>query len=41
MMKLPEKCYCCVWSWGDAQGGEWCKLGLDPAECPGPKEEEE
>lgn len=39
-MKLPEKCYCCVWSWGDPSGEEWCKLELEVETCEGPKEEE-
>ena len=37
-MKLPKKCYDCVWSWGDTIGEEWCKLCLDPDTCEGPRE---
>ena len=40
-MSVPPKCAICVWSWGDAQGREFCKLELDVEKCEGPKEEEE
>lgn len=34
---VKETCSVCVWSWGNTEGKWWCKLGLDPDECEGPK----